>query len=568
MPLSEAELAELEALELAELEELEALEQAAQPAAREYDPTTDMSAVERFLAGIGSGMTKVGRRVGNLAVKSMNYSPLGGALSKLRGEDFFVPVGAISDEAIAEQKALDAPLSDTTGGKVGQFVGELAATLPAGFAATPVRGAGAAYRAAGGTNALTRALTSRPAAAALEGAVGAAMSSDVGDLGGDAAMGAGLSGALSALGGVGGRLTRGLVKKSQAADDLIHMARQMGEEIDLPLAAAASDQDLVSRLGKTLYQDILPLVPGAGGRLEGQMDDAMATFRNLALKEASPEGFSLPDDIGRNANQAVSKLKRAFDRKYEGTVKKFDFSIPDDFRKRVAQRISSQVKNVDDVSLNKAATSVDQLMARYSNNSKRIEGENLLDVKNEISDLIRKARGKEKQALIAAQAEVEDMIQRRLKTQGLLDEYLEISEPYANFKAASKAIRAASGDKGNFTPKQLARVAPESSSLKVLAEAAQDTLGSKGAPSSVRARMLAGLGGVGYGYFVDPVTAGGALAGGNLLATKGAQRALLGDLDAQRAMVEILRNNPKKMEWLGRTPRLAIATQVGDDEDG
>lgn len=74
-----------------------------------FDPTEGMSTTDKVWAGIGSGMASVGRAVG-----------LGGVMSKY---------GLPATKEEAEQ--LDAPLMNTTSGKVGNFVGHLAAASPA-----------------------------------------------------------------------------------------------------------------------------------------------------------------------------------------------------------------------------------------------------------------------------------------------------------------------------------------------------------------------------------------------------------------------------------------------------
>jgi hypothetical protein len=65
---------------------------------QEYDPTAGMSGYEKLMSGIGGGMTDVARGIGQM-------------------------VGAVSREDVAEARRLDAPLSRTTEGKIGQVIG-------------------------------------------------------------------------------------------------------------------------------------------------------------------------------------------------------------------------------------------------------------------------------------------------------------------------------------------------------------------------------------------------------------------------------------------------------------
>lgn len=76
-----------------------------------FNPASDMSTGQRTLAGIGSGMTSVLRAVG------------GGSLAEKLG----LPATK------AEGDQLDAPLLNTTAGKVGRVVGQAAVVAPAAF---------------------------------------------------------------------------------------------------------------------------------------------------------------------------------------------------------------------------------------------------------------------------------------------------------------------------------------------------------------------------------------------------------------------------------------------------
>ncbi len=82
-------------------------EQKPAPPKREFDPTEGMSTYEKFMAGMGKAFADTGRWVGN-------------------------KVGLVSDAEIAEAKRLDTALMDTTAGKVGNALGDLAVTAPLG----------------------------------------------------------------------------------------------------------------------------------------------------------------------------------------------------------------------------------------------------------------------------------------------------------------------------------------------------------------------------------------------------------------------------------------------------
>lgn len=82
---------------------------AAPQAGINLDPTADMGSYDRFMAGVGKGMTDLAYGAGQL-------------------------VGAVPQDVIAEKARLDAPLATTTAGKVGEVTGKVAAAIPAAFA--------------------------------------------------------------------------------------------------------------------------------------------------------------------------------------------------------------------------------------------------------------------------------------------------------------------------------------------------------------------------------------------------------------------------------------------------
>lgn len=83
------------------------------------DPTEGMTTTDRVLAGVGKAMTDVGRGVGQL-------------------------FGAVDRKDIEEARRLDAPLMNTTSGKVGNVLGALATVAPTAMipGANTVTGAG------------------------------------------------------------------------------------------------------------------------------------------------------------------------------------------------------------------------------------------------------------------------------------------------------------------------------------------------------------------------------------------------------------------------------------------
>lgn len=89
-----------------------------------YDPTEGMSGMDKFLAGVGKGMTDLARGAGQLT-------------------------GILSQEDIDEDRRMDEPLMKTGAGKAGSITGTIAAALPAAFIPGANTYAGAALTGAG-----------------------------------------------------------------------------------------------------------------------------------------------------------------------------------------------------------------------------------------------------------------------------------------------------------------------------------------------------------------------------------------------------------------------------------
>ena len=119
-------------------------------------------ALDRFLSGTGRGLAHTGRSAANL-------------------------LGGVSDQSMADEKALDSPLLNTTAGSAGNLFGEAAATAPIGFG---VGGALARFGGAAGRNALVN--------MGAQGATQGLLTSDPGERGLNTVLG-GATGALAPL---------------------------------------------------------------------------------------------------------------------------------------------------------------------------------------------------------------------------------------------------------------------------------------------------------------------------------------------------------------------------------
>lgn len=544
--------------ELAELEELERLE--AQAPKRAAAPEEVAKPEGGFLEGIGSGMVRGARGATNLLYKAMNAMPGAQIERAFTGQDRYQTPEFASDQTIRDQDELDKPLGETGAGMAGQVVGNIAATLPLTLATGGLGGASTAGSAG------IRALGHPATRAGIEGAVGGAMYGDPDSMGEDAAQGALLSATLNRLGAAGGKLLKGLVTKSDAAKELEHIAGQQGERLSLPLAQAAGEDDFISRMTKGFYREALPLIPGTRGKLQRQGEEALEQVREVALRDAAPDGVTIARGDGRRVGEAVRKIKEGFDEGYEKTAKSFDFITPTDFGATIEQRVRAAMPDVDDTTATKVAKDAERLLARFSSGKDRIEGSNLLNVKNEISKLIKMAPGFEKGAYQEVVDEINELISRRLGPQGLKQASDDLVEPYRIFKGVQKAAHGARSKYGNFSMAQLANAAKDPSQLH-MAQVGNEVTGSPVINTSIAGKVMAGIAnlGAGFGAYMDPMSAGLAIGGGHVLSSKGAQRALMGDTASQRAIAKLLRENPELARMVGAGARMGAATQVGGE---
>lgn len=519
-----------------------------------------------FTEGIGSGMVRTTRGLGNLMGKAFNAHPIARMEGNLFGVDDFTPEVA-STENIREQDALDKPLEETTKGKLGQVFGGAAVasgvTGPLGSL-----GGGAA-----GGSVLARTLGASPTRAVLEGGVGGASVADPDAQGEGAAKGAVLALTLNRLLAGGGRVIRGLVNKSEAAKNLDQIAGQHGEEVFVPISQAASEGDTVSRLAKTLYSEGLSFIPGVKGQLTRQASDAAASVRELAIKEATPDGVTIPPGAGRRVGETIHTLRGEFNKAYDSTIKQYAFNVPDTFKDDVSAAVKAAIPNIDDTTLARVVALADEQMTRFSSGKPTIDGGNLLNVKNELGRLVGQAPRVEKPAVRIAQQHIEDIIDDQLTQGGSkqniadLAKYGNLSEPYRHFVSLNKAAKSARANGGNFTMNQLARAATDPTQLD-LAQQAGGVLNNPAAGTSFTGRgLLGGAGLIGAGATMGPAAAGGLLLAGNAMATKTVQKALMGDLAAQRSLAEMIQQNPKAAEEIARLMQILTAQQAGDSDE-
>ena len=234
--------------------------------------TEGMSGGQKFLAGIGQGMTNIGRQAANIA---------GGAFGQ-------------TDEALAEAKQRDQALLDTGAGRAGSIVGEIAATAPLGGLA-----AGAARKV--GAKALAAGLT--------EGAAQGGLTAGPGRRLGGAVEGAAFGAVLPAGGAALRRLTAPL-KSTESARKLLRAGVNL----------TPGELNPTGKLNQ--WEQALQSSPFGGSTIRKARDDSMTDFQRAASNRAAAPGAGPlarnVDDVNEMARQVEGGYTRGYDQALGG----------------------------------------------------------------------------------------------------------------------------------------------------------------------------------------------------------------------------------------------------------
>lgn len=422
------------------------------------NPADDMSTSDRVLAGIGSGFASVGRAVG-----------LGGFMSK-----FGLP--ATKEEA----QQVDAPLMNTTSGKVGRFVGTVAPAIPTAFIPGANTYAGAAL---------------------IGGGTGAAFTE--GDLG-DRAQG-------GAMGLVGGTVGKGL------GDGLAAGSRFLGNQLASGRAAsqvANAQRDAAAIAAQRAGYVIPPSDVRGGflnealGGLSGKIKTAqVASARNQGTTNAlARKALGLADDAPLTADALQSFRNSAASSGYAPIRQAGEVAADSTYAKAldgIAGQYQGAARSFPGAAKNPVMDMVEGLRQ-----SKFDAGDALDMVKVLRSDADKAFRtgdsGMGKAAKAAANA-LEDQIERHLKASGddaAMAAFRKARQDIAKSYTVQKALNVATGDiSAPALARELAKGKPLSGDLRTVAEIAnafpKATQALKEAPKSLSPLDFAFGGGAG-----------------------------------------------------------------------
>jgi hypothetical protein len=453
-----------------------------------------------------------------------------------------------SEEAIREAKRLEKPLTDTTAGAVGKFVGEnLPLMVATGGGASAVRGGLAAAR--GGTSALrgaAQAMLPQSAGAARaaslaakqspvlqkallaggEGAIQGLATSDVGQGAEGALAGGAFGGALSGLGSAAGGILR------KARTEITPEAREIMKKTGAFIPASQALPE--GSFGRQFYEGILSNAFSSGGKIRGQRTEAVDAARNLLTRKALPIGSSPVGAFqrGDRMSDVMDHLKREWDRAYDGINRSQirNVSIPTTVSDAVEARSTSAIMG--------GAPSI-----RTSGN---MSGADALDLSKTIQNLIDEipvgdaGRKAERDLLVTTRRNLERHIENELPWREAR-KFVKNRDQYKNYLGIKAAADAATKKNKEFTLDQATGGLVKSKSGQAnLAADMATTL--KDFPSrqgmfqqaAANALIYGGLGAAGgyAGYKADGGTGAGAgmaaamLSGPRALARPGVQKAL------------------------------------------
>lgn len=233
------------------------------------DVLSDMSGPQRFIAGMGMNLSRMGRYTGN-------------------------KLGLVSDEAVNDAAATDIPLQNTPGGGAGNFTGGMVWTAPIGMGATSGISTLGKMGARIAANPIAR--------GAIEGATQGAIQSPKGDTFQGAAMGGGLGALIP-----GGLAT---IKKVASGLDVTPEARSLlNRGIDLT-PGQMNAKGVANQLESSWES-----VPVLGPMISGARKGAENQYKQALIMEAAAPGATLSanKDLSALLDDAYKSFTPAYD---------------------------------------------------------------------------------------------------------------------------------------------------------------------------------------------------------------------------------------------------------------
>lgn len=461
---------------------------------------------ERIAAGVGAGMSSVGKNLADVAADATGIEAI-----------------RPNPAAWADERADADLLTSTRAGAVGKMAGEMAA-LPLGAVG---KGLQALAPAAKGVPALSRLLGSRALASTAEGVGAGYLLAGPENRGAGATVGGLVGYAVPRAGAALSSAWRGVVQPSPVARYLMDKG---ADELTIGQMAPGSKLAQIEQAGQS--------VAGAGPILTGQRNAGQASWQSAVLREAGETGPAV-GSLNDRAAAIYGDLGAAYDDiATTAPSARAAARPPNPSRIRRALGLAAEDKSV-------MATEADvSAVSKYLGNQASLaerqgvaSPEVLLRIRSNIRD---QARGLEAgdpklQLLKRAEESIDNRI-RYVLPGDALRKLKATDAQYAKYKTVERALRKAKDSPTGFTPHQLSNAVSEGidpgayargagGEMRKLAAAGRETLDTTSPPTGAR------------GVTLQVPVVKHLLAGGVALAnTSPIKRALLGDYAAQRAM--------------------------------
>jgi hypothetical protein len=502
----------------------------------------EMGTGERLRAGIGQGMTNVGRAVGRLT-------------------------GQVSGEQAAENRRMDADLLGTGAGRIGSMIGEAAATAPLGGLA------GAAGKQAigrlGGAAAGQFAGRMVPQAA-MQGAAEGALMAQPGNRMQGAALGGAFGAAIPAAGRAIARpFTRGAVNPTAAAKMLMREGADLTPGQMNPSGMWGQIEEAATNL------------PGVGPMTAATRQRGLEGFQRAAAQRGAAPGAR-----AGTVQEAFASFEPAYDvvkgypvapvlmRTAGGNVPLASAGNRPGLLVQAAMDRSVLAGN--EARRNVAGWLENRLTALPGGGRGQLDSADLLKLRSEIRAAARDAADDDAVKLLRnAERRVTDVLDSQLPPDAM-KHLRAVDQQYGQYKVLEDAARRAGDQPGGITSAQLSAAAKKADTTGAYARGERGPMGSiaragrqvfdvKTPPTGARLATLGGL-----GYLLGPGGTAATVGGMGLASTfRGGRQFLGGQTAAQqtlRALTQQLRRGAGRAgRRAGRAEATALGAQVGDE---
>lgn len=511
----------------------------------------DRSWGQNFAAGAGRSMINTGRNLANL-------------------------VGAVSNEELEESERLDQNLLQQEGSGWGGFAGDLATFAIPGGAAAKIGGLSKALRArpfqsALATGAGTGYLTSTPSTR-LEG-------TGMGVLGGAAG-----TGLVKALRGVG----KGIIPTRESANkylaDIAESVRAANpnaspQELKKLIEEAGGDFLPVTMRGEgpghTVYNYLMPFLPGGRGAIKKQEEAAFDKFRTRTMDAASPDRAVLPAVDPKDIPKSFGELNVEVDRMMKGLddfiVNPGDVGLLDKFlsagnpglKPKTWNELKKNLLNSIDSDGNISLGAIRELKDQVKALSGQLDAPVARSIMSRVDNIWEEAVSSLKTDPTRAGTQAASS---RSSAGQAIDDYESVMGAYPEYKV----LTAAGAQSDKFTPRHLLQASKADSATPiaaagqgVLQSQAQSALDALGDPRRAAtfwqtwSAYGAAAGAAGLGLLPSALVASIAVPlGSRVLASQVVQKAFMGDAKSQKMIQRLL--SGKK----GQQMKEAIENQI------